>query len=85
MENIGKYDGHLVYFKSVLYISWTFGIFCGHLVYFPPFWYFVPRKIWQPWFGSNLHPHLSPSSSLSITGTLSLLLSNGKWFFVRKC
>jgi hypothetical protein len=24
------------------------GIFCGNLVYFPP-WYFVPRKIWQPW------------------------------------
>jgi hypothetical protein len=23
-------------------------IFYGHLVYFPPFWYVVPRKIWQP-------------------------------------
>jgi hypothetical protein len=21
----------------------------GNLVYFSPFWYFVPRKIWQPW------------------------------------
>jgi hypothetical protein len=31
-------------------ISWPFGIFCGHLVYFSPFWYFVPRKIWQPCF-----------------------------------
>jgi hypothetical protein len=30
-------------------ILWPFGIFCGNLVYFSPFWYFVPRKIWQPW------------------------------------
>jgi hypothetical protein len=38
---------------------WPFGIcilyhlvyvLCGHLVYFPPFWYVVPRKIWQPWY-----------------------------------
>jgi hypothetical protein len=26
-----------------------FGIFYGKLVYFSPFWYIVPRKIWQPW------------------------------------
>jgi hypothetical protein len=19
------------------------------LIYFPPFWYVLPRKIWQPW------------------------------------
>jgi hypothetical protein len=24
--------------------------FCRHLVYFFPFWYVVPRKIWQLWF-----------------------------------
>jgi hypothetical protein len=30
---------------------WLFGIFFGYLVYFSPFWYCVPRKIWQPWFG----------------------------------
>jgi hypothetical protein len=27
------------------------GIFCGHLVHIsppPPFWYVLPRKIWQP-------------------------------------
>jgi hypothetical protein len=23
-------------------------MFCGNLVYFPPFWYILPRKIWQP-------------------------------------
>jgi hypothetical protein len=30
------------------YILWTFGIVRGNLAYFFPFWYFVPRKIWQP-------------------------------------
>jgi hypothetical protein len=28
-----------------------FGIFCGHFGIFFPFWYVVPRKIWQPWLG----------------------------------
>jgi hypothetical protein len=44
----------LVYFITIRFILgpfanilWPFGIFCGHLVYFSPFWYFVPRKIWQ--------------------------------------
>jgi hypothetical protein len=31
-----QFYGHLVYFMVIWYIS-------------PPFWYFVPRKIWQPW------------------------------------
>jgi hypothetical protein len=47
----------LVYFMDTwsilrsfgIHILWTFGIVRGNLVYFPPFWYFVPRKIWQPW------------------------------------
>jgi hypothetical protein len=42
------YD-HLVYFTAIGNILWQFGIFCGNLVYFSPFWYFGPRKIWQPW------------------------------------
>jgi hypothetical protein len=25
------------------------GILCGQLVRLSPFWYVVPRKIWQPW------------------------------------
>jgi hypothetical protein len=29
------------------YILWPFGIFNGYLVYILPFWYVVPRKIWQ--------------------------------------
>jgi hypothetical protein len=42
--------GHLVYFWSfgILLVIWY--IF-GHLVcMFFPFWYVVPRKIWQPCF-----------------------------------
>jgi hypothetical protein len=49
MEDDGIIYGHLVRFT-------VFFIFCGHLVYFVVcnlvyfflFWYFVPRKIWQP-------------------------------------
>jgi hypothetical protein len=36
------FNGHLAYFTSIWYIFWPFGIFF-------PFWYVVPRKIWQPW------------------------------------
>jgi hypothetical protein len=39
----------LVYFMTVWFILRPLEIFYGHLVYFCPFWYFVPRKIWQPW------------------------------------
>jgi hypothetical protein len=34
---------------AIWYILWPIGIFCGHLLKFCPFWYVVPRKIWQPW------------------------------------
>jgi hypothetical protein len=30
------------------YILWPFGIFSTVLGYFHPFWYVMPRKIWQP-------------------------------------
>jgi hypothetical protein len=45
----------LVYFTAIWSILQPFCIFCGHLVffiakwYFFLFWYFVERKIWQPW------------------------------------
>jgi hypothetical protein len=49
MEDFGILYGHLVNFTNVWYIALPFGIFYGYLVYvFFPFWYFVPRKIWQP-------------------------------------
>jgi hypothetical protein len=38
----------LVYFTTIQNSLLSFGIFCGPLLYFPPFWSFVPRKIWQP-------------------------------------
>jgi hypothetical protein len=48
MENLGIFYDHLVYFTAIGNILWPFGIFCGRVVYFSKFWYFVPRKIWQP-------------------------------------
>jgi hypothetical protein len=46
----------LVNFMAIWYILVPFGIFYGYLihfvlslVHFAPFWYVVPRKIWQPW------------------------------------
>jgi hypothetical protein len=49
MEDDGTFYVLLVHFTVFCYILWTFGIVRGNLVYFPPFWYFAPRKIWQPW------------------------------------
>jgi hypothetical protein len=48
MENLGKFFDHLVYFTAIGNIFWPFGIYSDNLVYFSPFWYFGPRKIWQP-------------------------------------
>jgi hypothetical protein len=45
----------LIYFMAIRNILrtigtlWLFDTFCVHLVHFFPFWYHVPRKIWQPW------------------------------------
>jgi hypothetical protein len=48
MEDIGIFYEHLGHFTFFCYILLTFGIVCGNWEYFFPFWYFVPRKIWQP-------------------------------------
>jgi hypothetical protein len=48
MEDAGVFYGHLVNFTVFCDILWIFGIIRGNFVYFPPFWYFVPGKIWQP-------------------------------------
>jgi hypothetical protein len=50
MKNLGIFYDHLVYFTAIgnIYYGHYVGIFCGDLVYFPPFWYLVPRIIWQP-------------------------------------
>jgi hypothetical protein len=55
MKNVGKFDGHLVYFTAIWFILLPFCIFyghlpsvyCGHFGIFLPFWYLAPRKIWQ--------------------------------------
>jgi hypothetical protein len=48
MENLGIFYHHLVCFSAIGNILWPFGILRGNLAYFPLFWYFGPRKIWQP-------------------------------------
>jgi hypothetical protein len=55
---INVMDITYVYFTAIWYILWSFGmyilwpfvIFCGYFGIIFPFWYAVPRKIWQPWF-----------------------------------
>jgi hypothetical protein len=51
--NLGKFSRVLqwkvlVYFMTIWSILRPLEICYGHLAYFSPFWYFVPRKIWQP-------------------------------------
>jgi hypothetical protein len=52
MEDVGIFNlpfglfcGNSVYFVAIWYTYVRY----GYLVIFSPFWYFVPRKIWQPW------------------------------------
>jgi hypothetical protein len=48
MEDVGIFYGFLVLFAAVWYILWSLGIVYGSLGYVLPFWYVLPRKIWQP-------------------------------------
>jgi hypothetical protein len=50
IKDVGKLYGHLVYFTAISYILWPLEIFFGRFGIFSPFWYIVPRKIWQPWY-----------------------------------
>jgi hypothetical protein len=49
-EDVSIFYVHLVNFPVIWHILWPFGIFPHVLVHFYPFWYVVPRKIWQPWW-----------------------------------
>jgi hypothetical protein len=40
MEEVRVFFGHLAYFTAIWYV--------GHFDIFFPFWYVLPRKIWQP-------------------------------------
>jgi hypothetical protein len=45
MENVGIFNGHLVYFTVIWYNVWQFGVVSGPLVYlFFPFWYVQTQK-----------------------------------------
>jgi hypothetical protein len=47
MEEAGIFYGHSAYFTASWCMLWAFGIYVW---LFGMFWYFVPRKIWQPCF-----------------------------------
>jgi hypothetical protein len=62
----------IVYFMDIWSILQPFGICCGNSVYFSPFWYVVPRKIWQPWvtLPSTVFRHPSQTDFEADVGTL---------------
>jgi hypothetical protein len=45
--NVGIFYVHFVNFPAIWHTLWPFGMFPPVLVHFYPFWYVVPRKIWQ--------------------------------------
>jgi hypothetical protein len=47
-EVVGILYGHWSIIKLFDIVCGYFGIFYDYLVNFFPFWYVVPRKIWQP-------------------------------------
>jgi hypothetical protein len=83
MKDVVIFYGHLVYSMVIWYILWSSGIFYGPLVYFMviwyillpfgiffPFWFVVPRKIWQPNrqasnFGNGLSQVAKPLEQIS--------------------
>jgi hypothetical protein len=50
--HFGQVSGTLVDLAVIWYSLWPFGTF-------PPFWYFAPRKIWQPCFLRRRRRYLS--------------------------
>jgi hypothetical protein len=48
MKDAGKFNGHLVYFTSISYILWTFGIFVVIFVYFSSFGMLCQEKSGNP-------------------------------------
>jgi hypothetical protein len=60
LQLFSKFCGNLVYFMYGNLVYFLYGnlvyFMYGNLVYIFPFWYVVPRKIWQPWY---TWPHLT--------------------------
>jgi hypothetical protein len=48
MEDVGTFYDRLVYFTTIWYILWPFGIFYGHLVYFSHFGLLYYEKSGNP-------------------------------------
>jgi hypothetical protein len=59
-ENVGIFSVHLGQFMTMWFILWPFGIFCCLWVYFVPFWYVLPRNIWQPCITHARYKRTSP-------------------------
>jgi hypothetical protein len=59
----GQFLGHI----PSIFLQ-PFGISYGHLLYTFPFWYVVPRKIWQPWWREkSLSSFFSDEIKYSVT------------------
>jgi hypothetical protein len=82
MENLGIFHDRLVYFTAIGNILWPFGIFCGHPVYFSPFWYFVLRKIWQPWSSGFLAEPIAFNFQPVLRKALSLVWLKKLYLYV---
>jgi hypothetical protein len=67
----------LVYFMVICTILRPFGVFYGYLVYFSPFWYVVPRKIWQPWSRTRIQFKATRVTRLGEVSPIGLLLTLG--------
>jgi hypothetical protein len=80
MEDVGIFYGHLVHFTAFCYILRTFGIVRSNLVYFSRFWYFVQRKIWQPWCNQS-QPSFSTFDSNGFCGKNLLSVEMVFYFF----
>jgi hypothetical protein len=47
-------------------------LFLGRMVYFSPFWYFVPRKIWQPFSLLCVVPSIPVEINIHVIGTFRI-------------
>jgi hypothetical protein len=59
MDDVGIFYGHVVYFVDNWYILWKIRFILWSFDNFFPFWYVVPRKIWQPLFALKILTKIS--------------------------
>jgi hypothetical protein len=80
VEGPAKKDVHFTVF---CYILWTFGMVRGNLVHIFPFWYFVPRKIWQPWEVAEVAGGTQKIISRKVLSTRGVTISVARFVFVQ--